>query len=246
MKLDLPTAAKSSPSASTETVASSNTSERSATTLRGLSTPSDITVTAPSGSMTPPLYSILVLCPLQYSREATVQHIEKTLPKNVPHQITAREDVKTCRQMLGGDSPVIFSHIVLMLHDEGEIISLMDRVLNSAAHSTTSIVIITDLVQRRKIMELAPGYKYDKLAVERRLLFVFKPLKPSRFGAIFDPQKEREMSTDRNQDSAQQVALTQKQVFEELGTRLAGKDKRVLLVEDNRVNQMVSSNPLPI
>ncbi|KAI6893251.1 hypothetical protein KC318_g12769 [Hortaea werneckii] len=47
------------------------------------------------------------------------------------------------------------------------------------------------------------------------------------------------MSTDRNQDSAQQVALTQKQVFEELGQRLSGKDKRVLLVEDNRVNQMV-------
>ncbi|RMY86576.1 hypothetical protein D0864_07046 [Hortaea werneckii] len=88
-------------------------------------------------------------------------------------------------------------------------------------------------------MELAPRYQYDKLAKERRLLFVFKPLKPSRFGAIFDPQREREMSTDRNQDSAQQVALTQKQVFEELGQRLSGKDKRVLLVEDNRVNQMV-------
>ena len=146
--------------------------------------------------------------------------------------------------MLGGESPVVFSHIVLMLHEEHEIISLIDKVLSTPVHSNTTVVVITDLAQRRKIMELAPRYQYDKLAKERRLLFVFKPLKPSRFGAIFDPQREREMSTDRNQDSAQQVALTQKQVFEELGQRLSGKDKRVLLVEDNRVNQMVSKSLL--
>ena len=88
-------------------------------------------------------------------------------------------------------------------------------------------------------MEQAPKYNYEQLATDRRLRFVFKPLKPSRFAIIFDPQKEREMSTDRNQDSAQQVALTQKQVFEELTKRLGNRDKRVLLVEDNRTNQLV-------
>ncbi|RMX90973.1 hypothetical protein D0867_15157 [Hortaea werneckii] len=169
--------------------------------------------------------------------QATVQHIDKTLPKNVPHQITAHEHVEESQRMLGGESPVVFSHIVLMLHEEHEIISLIDKVLSTPVHSNTTVVVITDLAQRRKIMELAPRYQYDKLAKERRLLFVFKPLKPSRFGAIFDPQREREMSTDRNQDSAQQVALTQKQVFEELGQRLSGKDKRVL-----RTNQANSAH----
>jgi signal transduction histidine kinase len=194
----------------------------------------------PGGSLAPPpMYSILVVCPLKYSREATVQHIDKTLPKNVPHQITARERVDECHEMLGGDDPVIFSHVVVVLQDVDEIISLMDQVLKSEKHSATTMVIITDLSQRRTIMEQAPGYDYEKLNEERRLRFVFKPLKPSRFAVIFDPQKEREMSTDRNQDNAQQVALTQKQVFEELANRLGDKDKRVLLVEDNKVNQMV-------
>ncbi|KAI7365144.1 hypothetical protein KC354_g5123 [Hortaea werneckii] len=226
VKLTLPSDGSPSPSESTKSTAS------------GVSG-SDSSVAAPSGRMTPPLLSILVLCPLRYSRQATVQHIDKTLPKNVPHQITAHEHVEESQRMLGGESPVVFSHIVLMLHEEHEIISLIDKVLSTPVHSNTTVVVITDLAQRRKIMDLAPRYQYDKLAKERRLLFVFKPLKPSRFGAIFDPQREREMSTDRNQDSAQQVALTQKQVFEELGQRLSGKDKRVLLVEDNRVNQMV-------
>lgn len=93
-------------------------------------------------------------------------------------------------------------------------------------------------------MDKAPSpYKYDELSQQRRLRFVFKPLKPSRFASVFDPQKEREMSTDRNHDSAQQVALTQKQVFEGLTSRLGNKGKRVLLVEDNKTNQLVSPCP---
>ncbi|KAI5363832.1 putative PAS domain, signal transduction response regulator, receiver domain, CheY-like superfamily [Septoria linicola] len=186
----------------------------------------------------PPMFSILVIAPLKYSREATVQHIDKTLPGNVPHQITARESLADCQQLLAGPKPVIFTHIVAVLQDVSEIAALMDQVL-IAGNSTTSVVLITDLAQRRKIMEQAPSHDYNQLVVDRKLRFVFKPLKPSRFGLIFDPQKEREMSLDRNQDSAQQVAVNQKQVFEELARRLGNKDKRVLLVEDNRVNQMV-------
>ncbi|KAM3413790.1 hypothetical protein BST61_g10474 [Cercospora zeina] len=191
----------------------------------------------PSGSP-PPMFSILVIAPLKYSREATVQHIDKTLPGNVPHQITARESLEDCQKLLVGPHPVIFTHIVVVLQDVHEIVSLMDQVL-AADSPTTSIVLITDLAQRRKIMEQAPRHDCDQLVADRKLRVVFKPLKPSRFGLIFDPQKEREMSLDRNQDSAQQVAVNQKQVFEELARRLGNRDKRVLLVEDNKVNQMV-------
>lgn len=192
------------------------------------------------------MYSILVVCALKYSREATVQHIDKTLPKNVPHQITAREHLSECQKMLSGDDPVIFTHIVVVLHDVAEITALMDQVLRSPAHKSTSIVIITDFAQKRKIMEYAPKFEYEQLGNERRLIFVFKPLKPSRFATIFDPQKEREMSLDRNRDNAQQVALTQKQVFEEVTKRLGNRDKRVLLVEDNRTNQLVSAPPYAV
>jgi CheY-like chemotaxis protein len=187
---------------------------------------------------TPPMFSILVIAPLKYSREATVKHIDQTLPNNVPHQITARESYSECQEMLGGSDPVLFTHIVVVLRDVDEISAIMEQVFQSPV-STTALVLITDLAQRRKILEQTPKYDHEKLVAERKLRFVFKPLKPSRFGLIFDPQKEREMSLDRNQDSAQQVAVNQKQVFEELARRLGNRDKRVLLVEDNRVNQMV-------
>ena len=192
----------------------------------------------PHASTPPPMFSILVIAPLKYTREATVHHIDKTLPGNVPHQITARESLLDCQQLLAGPDPITFTHIVAVLQDVSEITALMDQVLATAT-SATSIVLITDLAQRRNIMEQAPHHNYEQLVTDRKLRFVFKPLKPSRFGLIFDPQKEREMSLDRNQDSAQQVAVNQKQVFEELARRLGNKGKRVLLVEDNRVNQMV-------
>ncbi|KAK4613669.1 Peroxide stress-activated histidine kinase mak1 [Fulvia fulva] len=192
----------------------------------------------PTSAVVPPMFSILVIAPWKYSREATVRHIDMTLPKNIPHQITARESFADCQDMLGGEEPVIFTHIVVVLQDVNQILGLMRQIFSSPT-SSTAMVLITDLAQRRKIMEQAPDYNYDQLVNDRRLRFVFKPLKPSRFGLIFDPQKEREMSLDRNQDSAQQVAVNQKQVFEELTKRLGNRANRVLLVEDNRVNQMV-------
>ncbi|KAF2858846.1 hypothetical protein K470DRAFT_259445 [Piedraia hortae CBS 480.64] len=194
-----------------------------------------------SAGQTPPMYSIMILCPLKYSRQATVTHIDKTLPRSIPHQITSREHLRECEEMLQGDDPVRFTHIVAVLKDIDEIIALINLIIPSPRHSGTSVIIITDLAQRRKIMEQAPQYDYERLSSSRRLQFVFKPLKPSRFAVVFDPHREREMSTDRNQDSAQQVAFTQKQVFEEMNRRLGGKGKRVLLVEDNRVNQIVIS-----
>lgn len=203
--------------------------------------PAAIRMTSPDGSHLPPMFSILVVCPLKYSREATVDHLNMTLPKTIPQQITARESLIECQRMMGGDDPMIFSHVVLVLQDVQEICAFMDQIYSSSAHSSTQVILITDLAQRRKIMEQSPRDDYEELSKQQRLRFIFKPLKPSKFAVIFDPRKEREMSTDRNQDSAQQVAVSQKQVYEEMTRRLKDKNKRVLLVEDNRVNQMVKN-----
>lgn len=93
-------------------------------------------------------------------------------------------------------------------------------------------------------MKDAPVYDYEQLYNDRRLQFIYRPLKPSKFAVIFDPQKERESSTDRNQDTAQQVVVSQKLVFEELKKRIGSKGHKVLLVEDNQINQTVRLSPL--
>jgi len=215
---------------------SSNSSGTDSSSLRSIDT--DASANQSRAAM-PPMHSIFIVCALQYSREATIKHIERTLPTNVPHQITAEADLTVARSMLSGENPIIFTHVVILLHDIEDILILIQQIVKSQAHHSTGIVVITDLQQKRQIMGRGPTEVLERLAAERKLQFVFKPLKPSRFAHIFDPQKEREMSLDRNHDSAQQVALTQKQVFEELTLKLGNRGKRVLLVEDNKTNQLV-------
>ena len=208
---------------------------------------SDETATGPQRSLSPlgsslqpPMYSILVVCPLVHSREATIRHIKQTLPTGIPHQVTGQPNLVEAQRMIGGDNPVLFTHVVLVLHDTTEVIAIMDQILNSMVHGNTSIVVVSDPAQKKELVKEAPAYDYDQLLTDRRLQFIYRPLKPSKFAVIFDPQKERESSTDRNQDTAQQVVFNQKLVFEELKRRLGGKGHKVLLVEDNHINQTVS------
>jgi CheY-like chemotaxis protein len=88
-------------------------------------------------------------------------------------------------------------------------------------------------------MKMTIGYDYDQLAKDNRVIFIYKPVKPSRFAVIFDPDKERDLSTDRNRSSAQQQVANQKQNYLNVEKRLGNKGFKVLLVEDNLVNQKV-------
>lgn len=197
---------------------------------------------SPLGSgLSPPMFSILVVCPLVHSREATIRHIKNTLPQGIPHQVTGQSSLVDAQRMIGGDNPVLFTHVVLVLHDTAEVHALMDQILSSMTHDNTSIVVVSDPSQKKELMKEAAVYDYNQLAMDRRLQFIYRPLKPSKFAVIFDPQKMRESSTDRNQDTAQQVVVSQKLVFEELKRRVGGKGHKVLLVEDNQINQTVSS-----
>lgn len=208
---------------------------------------SDVTTrpaTAPPHITSPlaqaPMFSILVVCPLVHSREATIRHIKNTLPQGIPHQITGEESLIGAQRMLGGDSPVIFTHVVLVLHNTAEVHAIVDQIFSSVHYGNTSVVVVSDPSQKKELMKEASVYDYEQLNSDRRLQFIYRPLKPSKFAVIFDPEKQRESSTDRNQDTAQQVVVSQKLVFEELKRRLGGKGHKVLLVEDNQINQTVS------
>lgn len=185
----------------------------------------------------PPMYSILLICPQTHSREATTQHIEMTLPKDIPHQITSLASIDEARTLIGGEDPVIFTHIVLNLGSAEDIVTLVDQIV--AALPRTIIVVLSDPVQRQEVIKMANGNDYEQLAKDNRITFIYKPVKPSRFAVIFDPDKERDLSTDRNRFSAQQQVATQRQNYLDIGKRLGNKGHRVLLVEDNATNQKV-------
>ena len=194
-----------------------------------------------SGSTQPPMCSVLIVCPLKYSREAATEHVKTTIPFDTPRQITARKDLGECKEILEGEEIIIFTHIVLVLPNASDVVDFLDYVVHSVTNDTTKLVLITDLAQEREIMIRAPGYDFSELSRIKRLQFVFRPLKPSKLAIIFDPERQCEVSTDQNLSSAQKVAISQKQVFESTKARLGNKGFRALLVEDNQVNQVVST-----
>jgi signal transduction histidine kinase/CheY-like chemotaxis protein len=190
-------------------------------------------------SFRPPLYSILLVCPQTHSREATTQHIEITLPKDVPHQITPLSSVAEAQELISGDKPIIFTHVVLNLGSTEEIVTLIEQIITSTSFSQTTIVILSDPVQRQEVIKMAAVHGHEQLGKGNRITFIYKPVKPSRFAVIFDPDKERDLSIDRNRSTAQLHVANQKQNYLEVGKRLGNRGLRVLLVEDNLVNQKV-------
>ncbi|KIW03014.1 uncharacterized protein PV09_05672 [Verruconis gallopava] len=242
MVLEMPPRPKPERSTSSEESSSpdSNNSVVSASTVRARSSSS---VSPGNKSPVPPLlFSILVICPLKFSRQAIVRHIETTIPQNSPHHITAPENLEECKQLLGlsvGCDSVIFTHVVLISHETNDLYVIANQILKSSSYSATNLIIITDFTQRKEVEEQLGGFDHKQLVDTGRVRWISKPLKPSKFAVIFDPQKLREFSADRTQDSAQAVVMNQKQIFDEMKRRLGNRGIRVLLVEDNKTNQMV-------
>ncbi|KAK0626036.1 hypothetical protein B0T14DRAFT_534284 [Immersiella caudata] len=208
-------------------------------------TPTQINDNLPPGATTdsniyrPPIYSILIICPQMHSREATTKHIEMTLPKDIPHQITALASVQEAQRLIGGEDPVLFTHVVVNLPSPEEIIELMDEIMRSTMAGKATILILSDSVQRQAVMKLVTGTKHEEILSETRVTYIYKPVKPSRFAVIFDPAKERDLSIDRNRSTAQKLVEHQKQSYIDMEKRMGNKGYKVLLVEDNPVNQKV-------
>lgn len=189
----------------------------------------------------PALFLILVICPLVHTREAITNHIELTLPKLSPSHITERNSFDDSRELLSGDKAVTFSHLVIDLPVMSEVIVLLDHLLEFRMLTKTCAIIVTDVKQRREINSLAKHLNFEQLAKQRRVLFIFKPLKPSKLAVIFDPQKTSEISSDKNQNTPQSTAINQTMIFDDTKARLGNKGLKLLLIEDNKTSQMVLS-----
>jgi len=192
------------------------------------------TITKSALTSHPLLYSILVVSPLRWSRLSTVIHVENSLPLNTAHHVSQVESLAECQQMIGGNESIVFTHIVVVLRDSGALVELIEQ-----SRSSTSIVVICDLKQKRDMFTDYPKVDFASLKLKRRVQFVFKPLKPSKLAAIFDPQKSRAMSADPHHDSVQQIKDNQSLLFDDTARRLGNRGFRVLLVEDNKINQQV-------
>ncbi|KAI0112142.1 hsp90-like protein [Nemania sp. FL0031] len=211
--------------------------------IQMVSTPDVTNATSSLGSSQLPMYSILIICPPQYSREAIAKHIETTLPKLVPRQIIALSSVSEAQNLISGDESVTFTHVVVNLSSPEETLNVTHQILTSSGGKTI-VVIMSDSVQRQAILDLDSGSSNPRFLADKQIIFVHKPVKPSRFAVIFDPARERDVSTDLNRSRAAQLLELQKQSYLDVEKRIGDKGVKVLLVEDNPVNQKVLSRYL--
>ncbi|KAF8455236.1 hypothetical protein BDZ91DRAFT_538208 [Kalaharituber pfeilii] len=186
----------------------------------------------------PPAFTILVVSKHAFSLIAICHHIRMTLPKTVPHQLDRVCSYDECLERLDSAKDLQYTHIVINLPEQSEVISLLRHVRESTTQPKAILVVLTNPVQRAAIIDGA-AREYEEKGEGDRIQIINKPIKPSRLGFIFDPGNERDASMDRNRDSAQQVVEIQKRVFTEMEKYVGNKGHRVLLVEDNPVNQKV-------
>ncbi|CAK7274670.1 hypothetical protein SEPCBS57363_006282 [Sporothrix epigloea] len=204
-----------------------------------ISGPKEVKGTIVTAVRKPDAYSILIICPQTHSREATAQHIESTMPKDRPHQIQSVASAAEAQEVISAKNAKPFTHVVVNLPSPQEILELVDQLDRSTMLETATVLVLSDSVQRQAVNKLAAGTRYEQLLSEARIIYIYKPVKPSRFAVIFDPQHESDISIDRNRFNAQRLVETQKQSYQNLAQRMGNKGYKVLLVEDNMVNQKV-------
>lgn len=132
------------------------------------------------------------------------------------------------------DSPPC-THLVLNLPTE-DILDVLQNGSDTPAKFPSVVVIVADLYQKRQISSRVKEFA----ALGKQVFIVPKPVKPSAFSAIFDPESKRELSKDRNQDMAREMNNNFKTVAKIVKEVLGNKGYRVLLVEDDETNRGVS------
>ena len=194
------------------------------------------TVVAPSSaSPAKDPYSIMILCPLDNARAAIKQHIQQVVPLEVPYSITSVPDVEDWRDMVNDGSCSNLTHLVFNVLNVDDGLEVVQYISEYDPACAPTLVVIVDLYQKRQIN---PRIK-ELSASGRRAYTVPKPIKPSAFSAIFDPDNQRDLSKDRNRDMARESNNNFKTMSKMVKEVIGNKGYRILLVEDDETNRMV-------
>lgn len=215
-----------------QTLPATNTITNNATLSQS---PEQDTVAGPMSH--PTTYSVLIICPFDHAREAVKQHIEQIIPHDVPSNVTTVMDVEDWKDMMNSHDPPVFTHLALSLPDANDVMEVLQYVAQTDLQKAPALVVVADLYQKRAISD-----RYKELQASGKKVFVVpKPVKPSAFAKIFDPNSKRDLSKDRNQDMAREVNNNFKTMSKIVKEVIGNKGYRILLVEDDETNRTVSS-----
>ncbi|KAI8885290.1 hypothetical protein K501DRAFT_284371 [Backusella circina FSU 941] len=138
-----------------------------------------------------------------------------------------------------------YDYIMINLPSEQQILTLTRAICGSLRQQEANVLVVTTPMQRSAITESAKGREEE--VIPKTCGFVFKPLKRTKLRWYFgvrqkspDQHKYDALSSNvSTPDTPYRRAATQKEIFRRMAADVGGKGFRVLLVEDNLVNQKV-------
>ena len=187
-------------------------------------------------SLHPTTFSIVIICPAKYARNAFKQHIEQVVPHEIAANVTTMAGIDEWVELFKGPSPPVFTHVVLDIPDSLSINMFMQHIVTTKLPLIPELVIITDHYQKREIVD----QQKSMLDAGLKVYLVTTPVKPSVFALIFDPAQLRNLSKDRGRDMAQAKAEDFKNVTARVKDTIGDKGLRILVVEDSEINRQVS------
>ncbi|KAG2172948.1 hypothetical protein INT44_004689 [Umbelopsis vinacea] len=202
----------------------------------------------PSTPSSPIPARALIVSEWIYSRDVAVKHIETLLKENYK----TIDTLDVCHshvealQILTTPDKLPYSWIIINLSMQQQILPLVRHIATSPTHKDAITIVLTTHMQRSTIFDGASDEQDHN--VFDNCEFVFKPLKRSKIQQLF-PSNDisgspatvgRKKSTrNRHLPSAQQSVVGQQEVFQRMLSEVGNRGHRVLLVEDNLVNQKV-------
>ena len=187
------------------------------------------------GSPHPTTFSIVIICPAKYARNAFKQHIEQVVPHEIAANVVTMAGTNEWLEMYNGPVPPVFTHVVVDLPETPGILNFMQEFAKMKPSLIPELVIITDHYQKREIMDQHKVMTDSGL----KIYLVNKPVKPSVFALIFDPSQLRNLSKDRGRDISQAKTEDFKNVAQMVRETIGDRNFRILVVEDSDVNRMV-------
>ncbi|CAG8517827.1 5440_t:CDS:10, partial [Ambispora leptoticha] len=175
---------------------------------------------------------VLIIAELPYARKTLEHYVRSILPKTPTPEIDISIDYTDAFEILSQSDVKQYTHVFINLYLQPHIIALAGAIKNSPNLMQTVAVILTTPIQRAGVME---GAQND---LPPRVDFIFKPLNRSKMEGLFDDTTTvRENFLKRR--NTHQIVASQKEIFKRMAEDVGGRGLRVLLVEDNFVNQKV-------
>jgi signal transduction histidine kinase/PAS domain-containing protein len=225
-------------SARTQTPA--NLSERSVSISGSLPSKHEIKPDPDRANFRPPMLSILVICPPESTRRITCDRIQFVAPRTTPCNITSEGSVDAGLDLLLGEEPILFTHIILRLTSDPDTILCLEKIITSPRHLQACIVIITDQSQISAIKKGLPDFDFESLNHTDRVKMVLKPAHPHKLAKIFDPFNENTtLAEDPKEAKREEEKRLQREAYALFKRILGGKGIRVIAVEDNRLQMNV-------